>query len=110
MVADEPTGNLDRATGARVMDTLERLNERGTTLIVVTDDPDVAARAHRRLHVLDGHVTETAQPASPTPSADTAVLATKPPAPEGRPSRLRLPDGLIGGFLRWSQHLVVLGG
>ncbi|WP_084355367.1 ATP-binding cassette domain-containing protein [Actinomyces radicidentis] len=105
VLADEPTGNLDRATGTQVMDTLERLNKRGTTLIVVTHDPDVATRAHRRLHVLDGHVTETTQPTSPTPSADTAVLATEPPAPEGRPSRLRPPDGLIDAWRGlWSKR------
>lgn len=58
VVADEPTGNLDSASGAQVMDTLERLNAQGATVIVVTHDAAVAARAGRRLHVRDGVVTE----------------------------------------------------
>ncbi|WP_341461308.1 ABC transporter ATP-binding protein [Actinomyces urogenitalis] len=58
IVADEPTGNLDQATGQQIMQTLEGLHDRGATLIVVTHDAAVAARAHRRLHVLDGEITE----------------------------------------------------
>lgn len=58
VVADEPTGNLDRTTGERVMETLERLNATGTTLVIVTHDPQLAARAPKRLHVLDGVVTQ----------------------------------------------------
>ncbi len=57
--ADEPTGNLDSATGAVVEDILFRLNrEQGITLIVVTHDEDLAARCDRRIYVRDGIIVE----------------------------------------------------
>ncbi|MEW6120442.1 MAG: ATP-binding cassette domain-containing protein [Pseudomonadota bacterium] len=59
--ADEPTGNLDADTGARIIDLLFELNaSAGTTLILVTHDPMLAARCQRRLHLVAGHVAETA--------------------------------------------------
>ena len=55
LLADEPTGNLDEESAERVLDLLERLRaENGCTLIVVTHNPLVAARASRRLHLRDG--------------------------------------------------------
>ena len=54
ILADEPTGNLDRATGEEVMRLLEELNASGVTLIVVTHDAVLGARAHRQLHMEDG--------------------------------------------------------
>ena len=54
ILADEPTGNLDRATGEEVMRLLEGLNGRGVTLIVVTHDPHLGARAGRQLLMEDG--------------------------------------------------------
>ena len=55
-LADEPTGNLDRATGEEVMRLLEGLNSRGVTLIVVTHDTLLGARAHRQLLMEDGEL------------------------------------------------------
>jgi putative ABC transport system ATP-binding protein len=54
LLADEPTGNLDRASGAEVVETLEALNDSGITLIVVTHDPALGDRAARQLKMEDG--------------------------------------------------------
>jgi len=61
IMADEPTGNLDSKVGQEIMDLLLNLNkERGTTLIIVTHDPKVAAQTQRVIHIRDGVVdTET---------------------------------------------------
>ncbi|MDD2885428.1 MAG: ABC transporter ATP-binding protein [Dechloromonas sp.] len=56
ILADEPTGNLDRHTGEDVVDLLETLNSRGVTLIVVTHDPGLGARARRQLVMEDGRL------------------------------------------------------
>ena len=56
ILADEPTGNLDRSTGEEVMRLLEQLNSRGVTLIVVTHDTLLGARAHRQLLMEDGEL------------------------------------------------------
>jgi putative ABC transport system ATP-binding protein len=58
ILADEPTGNLDRASGEDVVHTLEALNGRGLTLLVVTHDPQIGGRARRRVRMDDGAVTE----------------------------------------------------
>ena len=58
ILADEPTGNLDRATGDEVVRLLEGLNARGVTLIVVTHDPHIGERARRRLSMEDGAIRE----------------------------------------------------
>ena len=52
--ADEPTGNLDSATGEQILELLIKLNESGKTIIIVTHEPDIAMHAHSRLHMLDG--------------------------------------------------------
>ncbi|MGD9091980.1 MAG: ABC transporter ATP-binding protein [Anaerolineales bacterium] len=59
ILADEPTGNLDSKSGDEIMDLLLSLNkERGTTLIVVTHDPEIAAQTQRTIHIRDGVVVE----------------------------------------------------
>ena len=56
LLADEPTGNLDTATGTEIMTLFEELHERGNTIIVVTHELDVATHAHRVIHIRDGKV------------------------------------------------------
>jgi len=58
ILADEPTGNLDRASGEEVIRALEGLNARGLTLILVTHDPVLGGRARRRIRMADGAVAE----------------------------------------------------
>jgi len=63
LLADEPTGNLDRTSGTEVVEILERLHEQGVTLVVVTHDPALGNRAHRRLRMVDGAIESDIQTA-----------------------------------------------
>jgi putative ABC transport system ATP-binding protein len=56
LLADEPTGNLDSKTGIEIMSLFARLHETGNTIVLVTHEPDVAAHAHRTVHIRDGQV------------------------------------------------------
>ena len=58
ILADEPTGNLDQATGKQVIDLLEQLNSGGISLILVTHDAGIGGRAPRRIQIVDGIITE----------------------------------------------------
>jgi putative ABC transport system ATP-binding protein len=56
LLADEPTGNLDRTSGREIIELLEHLHKRGLTLLLVTHDPELGARAERQIHVIDGRI------------------------------------------------------
>jgi len=58
LLADEPTGNLDQASGRDIVNVIEGLNREGITLIVVTHDGDLGARASRRIRMLDGAIAQ----------------------------------------------------
>jgi len=56
LLADEPTGNLDQASGKEIISVLENLNAEGITLLVVTHDINLGQRAHRQIRMVDGTV------------------------------------------------------
>lgn len=56
LLADEPTGNLDRHSGAEIVELMEELNSNGLTLVVVTHDPEIGSRARRQIRVVDGQI------------------------------------------------------
>jgi ABC-type lipoprotein export system ATPase subunit len=58
LLADEPTGELDQATGDQIISMIDRLHADGMAVVVVTHDPAVAARAHRLLRMRDGAIVE----------------------------------------------------
>jgi len=72
LLADEPTGELDAATGQEILDLFRRLNRDGTTLLVVTHDDRLAAQAGRVVHMLDGRIV-------PAGEAEGTDAATAPP-------------------------------
>lgn len=106
ILADEPTGNLDSANGRAIVASLQRLHKLGSTIVLVTHDPEVATAAPRRLHLRDGLVeSSTAKPqgsAAEIVPGETAFAA--PQEPPGRPSRVR-PIDLIRDALAsvWSR-------
>jgi putative ABC transport system ATP-binding protein len=77
LLADEPTGNLDSLMARQVMELLEQINEMGTTIVLVTHDPELAQRAQRNVHVVDGQISEFK---AYEPRATAAVQASGPAA------------------------------
>ena len=65
LLADEPTGNLDSEMAGVVMKLLESINDEGTTIVMVTHDPDLAHRAQRNIHILDGRASDVIVAKSP---------------------------------------------
>lgn len=61
LLADEPTGNLDTQMARGVMELLEEINAQGTTILMVTHDPELALRSQRNVHIIDGQVSDLAQ-------------------------------------------------
>jgi putative ABC transport system ATP-binding protein len=63
LLADEPTGNLDRSSGREIIELIEAMNRGGLTLIVVTHDPEVGGRARRVVRLVDGRIDSDGRPA-----------------------------------------------
>ena len=64
LLADEPTGNLDSKTGEEIMMVFERLHQTGNTIVLVTHEADIAAHAHRTIHIRDGQVEKDVRQAA----------------------------------------------
>ena len=80
VLADEPTGNLDSQNGRIVVEHLRRLHAHGTTILLITHDPTVAAAATRHVQIADGSLTEFA-PATAPPSVDYDASTSPAPSP-----------------------------
>ena len=72
LLADEPTGNLDSLMARQVLDLIEGINDKGTTIVMVTHDPELARRAHRSVHVLDGQVMDLKASVTELPKREAA--------------------------------------
>ncbi|HEY3941094.1 MAG TPA: ABC transporter ATP-binding protein [Acidimicrobiales bacterium] len=72
VLADEPTGNLDQATGQAILGLLEDLHRSGVTVVVITHDRDIAARLDRRIEMLDGHIAHDSAQEPPPAVAPTS--------------------------------------
>ena len=79
LLADEPTGNLDSQMARSVLELLEDINQQGTTIVMVTHDPELAARAQRNVHIVDGMATDL----SVAPALVRATHAALAPLPAG---------------------------
>jgi putative ABC transport system ATP-binding protein len=77
LLADEPTGNLDSLMARQVMDLLEQINDMGTTILLVTHDPELARRAQRNVHLIDGQISDfrAYEPRGAGPGRDSAGAA-----------------------------------
>ena len=80
ILADEPTGNLDTLMSREVMDQLEKINEAGTTIVMVTHTPECASRSTRQIHLLDGEVVnlDSLPPEGPAEKTAPSYAATLP--------------------------------
>jgi putative ABC transport system ATP-binding protein len=75
ILADEPTGNLDSLMARQVVDLLEKINDMGTTVVLVTHDPELARRAQRNIHIVDGVVIDSAPYQTRAPQPPSCVDA-----------------------------------
>jgi macrolide transport system ATP-binding/permease protein len=112
LLCDEPTGNLDSKSSASILDLLETLNQQGLTLVVVTHDENVAKRATRRVHIIDGKLAELANgesrkdlARSPRPSVDTGAVSRS-----GITIRDLLDEALAGIFARPGRMMLTMLG
>ena len=113
LLCDEPTGNLDSKTSANLLDLLEELNKEGLTLVIVTHDENVANRAGRRVHIIDGRLTDitngktASKPDNPAKTTGKCRLAV---ARSGITIRDLFNEALAGMFARPGRMmLTVLG-
>ena len=111
LLCDEPTGNLDSKSTASLLDLLEKLNQEDVTLVIVTHDENVAQRAYRRVHIVDGSLTDlpnrdNGNKSTPSPAAPVSTSVSR----SGITIRDLLNEALAGMFARPGRMvLTVLG-
>ena len=112
LLCDEPTGNLDSKASANLLDLFETLHQQGLTLVIVTHDENVAKWAGRRVHIIDGSLTEDTDGESKrelAPSPKTGVDTT-PISRSGITLRDLFDEAIAGLFARpWRTALTMLG-
>ena len=82
LLCDEPTGNLDSANSASILDFFAELNRDGLTLAIVTHDPNVADRASRKVRIVDGRLTDQSVPREVPRKLGAPLVLVKPPDPD----------------------------
>jgi ABC-type lipoprotein export system ATPase subunit/ABC-type antimicrobial peptide transport system permease subunit len=92
ILADEPTGNLDSKTGQEILDLMDRLNQNGKTIVLVTHDPNTAARARRVVHMKDGVI-------------DRIVINERKAVASREASAPALEEGVAEGHSLWRRML-----
>src|SRR6476620_10575220 len=101
LLCDEPTGNLDSKTSANLLDLFEQLNKEGLTLVIVTHDEKVANRDSRRVHIVDGRLTDITTPDTPRPErAQRGVTVAEKVSRSGITVRDLFNEALAGMFAR----------
>jgi macrolide transport system ATP-binding/permease protein len=112
LLCDEPTGNLDSKSSADLLDLFEKLNQEGLTLVIVTHDEKVANRASRRVHIVDGSLTDitNGDNRKKSPSPPPISVKTGAVARSGITLRDLFNEALAGMFARpWRMVLTMLG-
>jgi macrolide transport system ATP-binding/permease protein len=114
LLCDEPTGNLDSANSASILDFFAELNREGLTLAIVTHDPNVADRASRKVRIVDGRLTDHSVPrlavSASTAVADSAVVKPAVVSRSAMSIRDLLNEAVAGMFARPGRMaLTVLG-
>jgi putative ABC transport system ATP-binding protein len=95
LLADEPTGNLDTRTSVEIMSVLQRLNELGLTIILVTHEPDIAAYAQRQIAFRDGLVVRDEPVLAPRSAADELAKVTGAPPHTPAQDAVRIREEII---------------
>ncbi|WP_133510475.1 ATP-binding cassette domain-containing protein [Candidatus Thiosymbion oneisti] len=111
LLCDEPTGNLDSKNSAAIMDLFEQLNREGLTLVIVTHDPEVADRAPRRVHIVDGRLTDlTPGETGPPPSEAFGSGGGRAASRSGITVRDMLTEAVAGMLARPGRMLLTVLG
>jgi macrolide transport system ATP-binding/permease protein len=112
LLCDEPTGNLDSKSGAELLDLFEELNQQGLTLVIVTHDENVADRAARRVHIIDGKLTDIPNNAGRKKMSQPAAKEENsgPITPSGITLRDLFDEALAGMFVRPGRMVLTMLG